>query len=289
MTVTKKTKNKLTEKAMLLHLTINNYGGSKKDKTITTTVCLENQAKSDAGSWWTKMIPKNELDPISAASMKCRNTVTKFTLPWMDGGFRILPSARFLDYSKEMRDNVTNYDKAVNNFIQRYPEIVKNASKRLGKLMQNQDLLSVSEMKSKFRIKVDILPMPTADDFRIELGDAEANEVKEQVEQSINGALQNSMADVWRQLSEMVTKIETTLKDPKKKFKNSLISNLVDFCKIMPSLNLTDDDELKDLRKAVMDKLTKLQPDVLRDNKTERKAASIKAKEMLQRIAKYKK
>jgi len=283
---TKKTKNKLSEKAILINLTIHNYGGAKKDKKVTTTTCLVMQAKADAGSWWTRTIPKSEIDPITAASMKCRNILTKYTLPFLENGFRILPSARFTEFSKEMREGIENYHAVVSVFIKRYPEIVGNRQ-RLGKLAENITFPSVAEMKSKFSIRVETMNVPTTDDFRINLGDAEANEIKANVEDSINTALKNSMTEIWNQLAELIAHVEKTLKDPKKKFKDSLIDNLTNFCKLIPKINLSDDENLEELRKDIIEKLTKLNCDDLRTDKVQRKTASKKATDLLKKMQDY--
>ena len=280
--------NKLSEKAMLVQITINGTSGKRKDKKVTREIVTAIHAHSDAGDWWTRLIPKSEIDPITSAGMKCRNTLNKFTLPWMDGGLRILPSARFTEYSKAIRTDIEAYFIAVDNFLKHYPRIVSDAKERLGDFLDGQSLPTLSEMRGKFDLRQSILPLPTINkDFRIGLSDEETSEIQNTIEESINSALSNTMKDVWGQLTKLVEHVEKTLKDPNKKFKNSLISNLTEFCELLPTLNLTNDAELEDIRNEISKKLTNLQPDVLRDNKTERKVATKKAKTLLNKIKQY--
>ena len=74
---------------------------------------------------------------------------------------------------------------------------------------------------------------------------------------------------------------------PKKIFRNSLISNLKDFCELIPKLNLTNDSKLEEFRKDITQKLTTLRPDNLRDSKAERKTAHKAAKDILKKMKDY--
>jgi len=282
-----KRKNNLSEKAMLVHLRISSWSGRKLDKRQTREVITTANVASDAGSWWTHMIPKSEIKRVEAANFQVRVTHHKLTLPWMDGGLRILPSAMFMTYTKKMRKVIAEYDEAVSEFVSRYPQMVANAPKRLKKLMNGFQFPTAQAIKTKFSITTDILPMPHASDFRCELSNDEVKDIKTNIENSINTMTATAMSSIWEQLTELIGKIEATMKDPKKIFRDTLISNLKDFCELIPKMNLTDDNKLETLRKEAIAKLAELKPIDLRESKADRKKAHKSAKEILTKMKGY--
>ena len=284
MTIKKK---KLNEKAMLAHFQISCWTGRTKDSQVSYEVTLTKNADGDAGAWWTYLVPKRALKEVYRTAAICRSTHWKFTLPWQDGGCRILPSAMFLDYKAAMREVTTNFEEAVRDFIKEYPTIMAASQKRLGKLSQNKILPSASTLKTKFGHHTDMFPLPTAADFRIDLSSDDLEDVKKQVEASINSVTAKAMSSVWERLHELVGKIEGTLKQPKKIFRDTLISNLSDFCELLPKLNITDDTNLEAMRQEAVSKLTQLKPGSLRDDKSERKQASKAAKDFLAKMKDY--
>lgn len=277
----------LNRKAMLVYLRMSMWTGRKKDKEVTAEVIRQKNSDTDSGAWWTYLIPAKALRTVDTAYHKCRNVHYKLTLPWMDGGLRILPSAMFEDYSKAMREVTAEYDEAVDSFLKDYPGLIAEAQKRLGSLLNGAILPTASEIKNKFKHSQDIMPMPTATDFRVDLATEDVNRVKKNLTSNIEAMTSKAMTDLWSRLSELVGKVEETLGNPNKKFKNSLIENLGDFCKVIPKMNITDNKQLEKTRKEVIGKLSSLYPEDLRKNKKDRKQAHKDAKDILNKMKSF--
>lgn len=277
----------LNRKAMLVYLRMSMWTGRKKDKDVTAEILRRKNSENDSGAWWTYLVPAKALRAVDTAYHKCRNVHYKLTLPWMDGGLRILPSAMFMEYGKAMREVTAEYDVAVDSFIKDYPILIADARKRLGDLLNGAVLPTAAEIKHKFKVSQDILPMPVASDFRVELAQEDLNEMKKNLSVNIESMTSKAMTDLWGRLSELIEKIEKTLGDPNKKFKNSLIDNLGDFCKLIPKMNITGSKELEKMRKEVFEKLAVLHPDNLRKFKRERKQAHKDAKDVLKKMKAY--
>jgi hypothetical protein len=260
------------------------WTGRKKDSKVGRDVCLDKDAEADDGAWWTYMIPKAKLKRMDTARGRCRTQWIKETLPWMDGGIRILPSALFMQYTKRMREYIKEYEEAKDEFLKDYPTIVEDAKRRLGKLAKGKRFPNVSEIRNKFDITLDVLPIPTVGDFRVQLGDKQLEKAQKEVERTINTMVDKAMEELWLQFKNLIAKVEATMSDPKKKFKDSIIKNLEDFCELVPKMNLTDDDKLESLRRDVKARLAQLKPDELRNNKHSRKKAAKTAKEILAKV-----
>ena len=282
-----KTKNNLSEKAMLINLRISMWTGRTKDRRITSEVISNNKSQTDSGAWWTYLIPKKNMAAINNASGKLRSLHYSLTLPWMDGGLRILPSAMFMNYAEKMRKAIAEYDKVTDEFIKEYPTIIANAQERLGQLLDGKKLPTTNEIRDRFGVSKDVMPLPSTNDFRVKLGDAEVNQIKKQMTISINEMTENAMADLWSRFAELIEKVEHTLGKSDKIFRDSMISNLKEFCDLVPNLNMTDDEALEAVRKEVTEKLTNLMPENLRKNKKERQIAHKDAQDILKKMKGY--
>jgi len=278
---------RLSERAMLTQLSFSVWTGRTQDNRVSEEVTVSKNAERDGGIWWTALIPKRSLRNINTAYNKCKATHNRLTLPWRDGGVRILPTAMFLEYSKAMREVKAEFDEAVDEFLKRYPEILKNARKRLGKLLDDKKLPTAVEVKRKFGVYQEIYPLPDIADFRVNLSKEDVDETRKQMKTSIDNTIEKAMTGIWQQLAELIGKVEKTLKEPKKVFRDSRISNLKKFCELIPKLNLTDDSKLEDFRKEVVKELVNLRPDNLREIKPERAVGAKTARDMLKKMKDY--
>jgi hypothetical protein len=279
---------KLSEKAMLVSFTISTWTGRVKDSKVSNEITTNKQADSDAGAWWTYLIPKSALKDVNRTAAQCRVAFWKFTLPWQDSGNRILPSALFMDYTNAMREAKNDYNEAVSDFLKIYPELITSAQARLGKLSQNKTLPSIDVVGSKFGYHTNVLPLPASPDFRFnELSGDELKELNAQSSNSINNITSKAMSSIWDRFNELVDKVESTLTQPDKIFRDTLITNLSDFCTLLPKMNIADDAKLEEMRKVAIDKLTNLKPSSLREDKKERKDAAKAAKDVLAKLKEY--
>jgi len=285
--ITKKEGTQLSEKAMLVKLNISVWTGRKKDRTVTNEIIDNKHAYGDAGAWWTYLVPRKEMRRVHIAEDKCRTIWRECTLPWDDAGSRILSSKMFLEYNKRMRKAVEEFHEAVEEFIADYPNIAQNAKTRLGELAKTNKLPTASEIRNKFNFAQHIMPMPVATDFRVSLSEADVDAVREQIEADVNNAMKKAMTDIWVRLSDLVSKLEQTLKKPDKIFRDTLITNIGQFCKIMPKLNIMDDANINNIHKEVMEQLAKLKPETLRTNKRARRNTAKKAKDIMKKMEVY--
>lgn len=278
------THNRLSERAMLVHLRTSMWTGRSKDERVISNVCHTFQAEEDAGDWFTDLVPRAALQPVNLARMRCRHVYFKYILPWMDGGLRILPAVMYLKYKEEMRKAVMEYEAAVETFLKKYPTLIAQAQKRLGHLLDGRHLPTVAEIRYKFTIQESVLPMPEATDFRAQIGQDEIDEVRTQVTESIQNHTGQAMTELWNNLQTLVQKVAGTLKEPDKTFRDSLIGNLRDFCDTLPHYNLVGDTRLEEIRQETIKQIAELDPDELRQDHKVRKVASRRAQRLADKM-----
>lgn len=278
---------RLSERVMLTSLSTHEWTGKKKDKAMSQIACSSVNAEKDVVEAIISLAPPGELQPINVARSRVYRRFVELTLPWMDGGLRILPADMYLKYRDEMNKVIAAHTEAVNAFATRWPEIVANKDKRLGSLASKYRLPTVAELKGKFYIKQDIFPLPETADFRVDISQNEADEIRTQVAASLDSASNKAMCEVWNRLSNLVNDVAETMVQKDKKFRDSLIKKLKDFCATIPKYNITDNADLENVRKEVLTKLANLNPEDLREIPNNRKKAAKDAKDVLDRIKDY--
>jgi len=278
---------KLSERAMLVDFTVSQYSGRRKDKELTEAVVVKAKAESDTGSWWTSVVPASSMAEVNSAINQARVFYGTQTLPWLDTGCRILPAESFLPFSSEMRKLEARYWKGVDDFLQKYPDICDRAKDRLGDLYKPELFPDPSDLRAKFNWVLNVLPLPDATDFRVDLGDDAVKEIQENIERQVKGVMEKAVRDTWKRLHTVVSRVAERLNDPEGVFRDSLIGNVKELCDLLPRLNITEDVELARMTKEVKAKIAKQSPTELRGDKAQRQQTADAAEDILKRMAGY--
>lgn len=276
--------------AMLVYVRKSKYTGAKEDRNIAEEVCSLKGAERGSGKWRTFLIPRKELKDIMSAESYVDSVFRKWTMPWLDGGIRVLPSENFMGFRRDFREALDAHAKAVETFVtERYPEIAKKAeaSQRLGHLLDGQRMPTPEEVRDRFGIIHQILPMPEAGDLRLGRDEEEVKEIEAMAAKAIEDNNKRAVGSVWQALADHVEKLAEKLSDTDKKITDKVIGNLIDLCYEIPRRNITNDPELEAMQKEVVQKLCTLQTDTIKEDKKARKDAANAAKDVLEKLKKY--
>ena len=289
----------ITEKAMLVRVSISQWTARKHDARISDEVAAQHGTTRDAGRYNKVLIAKSALDKVAKAAGAARQFHYENTLPWSDmGDARILPSANYFEYSRRMEALQAEFDIARREFIDAYPHYVEEARTRLNGLFDADDYPARSAMVRKFRFKVGVEPLPDASDFRVKLGADEEARIRADIEVSTKAAIDGAVRDLWQRVHDCVSKMAERLSaykvemvDGKERvsnpFRDTLVSNLRDLVDLLPRLNLTDDPALARMRDQLADKLCQHEPETLRDNDAVRAQVARDASSLLADMAGY--
>lgn len=236
----------LQDSAMLANLQIRAWTARKLDKTVTAEVDAAHQAH-DAGRFNKLLIDKAALDPFTKLTSKIRDFHYRQTLPWGDNGDRLLPATQYLAYTAQLRSLRAEADAAVATFVAAYPSLVAAARARLGTLYDARDYPAASDIASRFAVGVELLPVPDAHDFRVELAEGEAERVRAQIMDTVQARQAGAARECWRRLHEVLTNLATTMAKDKPVFRDSLVGNVAELVELLPRLNVMDDAALNDL------------------------------------------
>jgi hypothetical protein len=285
----------LTERCMLVNLSISQWTAVKNDKQVTREVSQQHQSEEKMGRYNKCLVAKNALETLKKLAGCARTEHYTRTLPWRDGGDRILSSAGYFEYSRVMRDKSREWDTAVDDFCANYQTFVDDARARLNGLFKDSDYPTVAQIRGKFSLAFELFPMPTADDFRVNLGDAETARIRAEIEATANGMLARAMSDVWARLQDVVSKMSARLKayeqsnlgGVKNPFRDTLVTNITDLLGILPSLNLTNDANITAFADEIAASLTAYTPDQLRESERARVDVATRADEILSKMSAF--
>lgn len=276
----------LNEKAMLVYMNISFWTARKYDKKISQEV--ENKYGADEAGRYNKiLIAKEHLSNIQKIISTARTFHYANSLPWMDNGGRLLPTANYFDYVKAIRNFQDEYEREVNNFLIVYPNLKQDARQRLNAMFDEEDYPDVNTLETKFNIKNMILPVPEADDFRVSLTEEEVDSIKESLEEQVKDSTEAAMNDLWKRLFKVVSHMSERLSDPDNKFKNTLVENIEDLCELLPKLNITDNQVLAVAVNEIKAKLTTNDSQTLRDNDVVRRKTAVEAQKILNKMRPY--
>lgn len=239
--------------AMLVDLNISVWTGRKMDKTVSDEIDASKHTKARAGNYHKKLLAGTaRLDELQKLVATIRVWHYEQTLPWSDGGSRLLPMKNFFDYKATLGDYERQFDDAVKDFLLEYDTLVTAAAFQLGDLFNKEDYPELIKLMSKFRMRYVFLPVPDAGDFRIDVNEASKTELQAQYEKFYNDKLNDAMQDAWDRLHDCLTRMSDKLAgDEKQIFRDSLVNNATDMCELLTKLNVTNDPKLESARKTL--------------------------------------
>ncbi len=269
----------LQERAMLANLTIRAWTARKQDKKVTAEVEQQHGAK-DAGNFNKLLIDKNALQPLSQHSGRVRDFHYKMTLPWGDNGDRLLPSQAYMDYTNAMRTYRSENEALADDFAKQYPQLVADARSKLGSMYDPNDYPPIDDIRQRFGIAIHFLPVPDANDFRVDVGAEAANEIKESITKAVTERQAEAIKECWSRLYEAVSKIGEVMSRDNPRIYDSLFTNTEDLVDLIPKLNITDDPKLNGVCQEIRNSLL-VDPDRLRRSGIKRREVAHAADDIL--------
>jgi hypothetical protein len=269
------------------------WSARKHDREASEEIAQRHGAHADAGRYNKVLLPKEALAEVQKIVSDARQEHYFMTLPWDDNGYRVLPSAAYMDHTGKMRELSNRFSPAVDALAREFGNLVEQAKVRLGGLFRPEDYPAPDELRSKFSFETKVMPLPDAGDFRVTLGDEEKERIKKQITAAVEASLQVASRDLWQRLFEAVSHLAERLQAYKvteegveHPFRDSVVTNLVRLVDVLPKLNVTGDPELERLASQVRASLL-VDPQELRKSESVRSETAKAATAIAQRMQAY--
>lgn len=291
--------SKLSERAMLVTLHLGSWSGMMHDKEVTEAVNADFKADAKkAGRYNKRLVASEFLQGVSSAHNNARKIHRVLTLPWEDDGTRILTTQGYLGYQEQMKGCRDKCEAEVRKFVADLPEYIKEARVRLGDMFNEDDYPDVKELEEKFSFDIEVKNLPESGDFRAQVGDAHMKSIVKDIEKRCNRRMEAAVDDVFIRIQEAVAHMSERLRafqpaDPAKgkkvegRIRDTVVYNIHQLAELIPSLNLTNDKRLEDLRVAMLSDLVEHSPEILRADTKVRQQTISKADKLLKKVEAY--
>jgi hypothetical protein len=255
--------------AMLVEFNASVWTARKLDRKVSEEVVASKSAGSKAAARVNKnlLAGRNELDVIQAHVTSVRNYVYDNTLPWSDSGLRLLPTIRFAEFNARMQQEEDKYWDLCKSFVSVYPTLITAQAMALGDMFKRDEYPSPDSIAHRFGFNVNYMPVPTAGDFRIDVGNDAQRELQEKLSKLADERVAKAMDDVRRRVKEHLERMADRLgidviegEAKPRRFHDSLVETGFELCDLVKGLNVVNDPDLEHARASLEGVLCSVNP-----------------------------
>lgn len=246
--------------ALLVEFNASQWTARKLDKSTTEEVVRGKGAGDKGAARVNKnlLAGRKELEVINQHVGAVRTYMYDNTLPWSDSGIRLLPSINFMQFNDKMQEYETAFNSLVDEFIDVYPTLITAQAMALGDMFKRDEFPSPHELKHKFNFRLNFMPVPSAGDFRVDVGNDAQKELQDKLSKLADERVENAMRDVKTRLKEHLDRMSDRLSFDvvgqevvTRKFHDSLLDTAHELCEMVKMLNVVNDQELEGARRSL--------------------------------------
>ena len=256
----------LRDKAMLVSLRRNQFNPAKLDRSATGIAEAALQAQKGAGKY-TKRLLKN-CDQLKAAQEKYRLIYEYYrdnSLPWMNDGVRIIPTTAYLDFMTTIGTMKSEAETAVRDLYNVWDQAVAADAQHLGGMFNPLDYPTKDEMLRQWNIRVNVMPVPSAEDFRVDISEEDKADLDAAVKEVEEQATVEVLTQLLKPVKAMADKLSVPIGQEGSVFRDTLVSNLSDVCRRAKNLNINNDQRISETIKEVENVLSTVDCQSLRE------------------------
>jgi hypothetical protein len=236
---------------------------------------------------------RSELEQISSLVTEARNYVYDNTLPWSDSGQRLLIGSRFLKFNERIEDYRDKFQQTVDAFVTLYPTLITAQAMALGDMFNRAEFPPASEIVHKFAMSCEYVPVPSAGDIRVDIGNQAQDDLRVRLEQMANARVDKAMSEVTDKfvahLKRMADRLTTDTDDKTgeptaRRFTETLVSGAFELCDLVSDYNITGDPLLALARKTLEEKLAGVTAVTLREDPVKREDVRATVSSILNRF-----
>ena len=282
--------SKLSGSALIVNMSLSVWTGRKLDKRVSEAVDQQNSTKTRAGNYHKNLLAgSGKLEEITKVANAVRTWHYTVTQPWGDNGDRVLNMASFIDYKSRLTEYEQQFTNAVNAFLNEYDTLVSSAAFQLGDLFNRDDYPMREQIVDKFGFRYAFSPLPTAGDFRVDIGEEGLREMRDHYENVLSTRVSDAMQDAWDRLHDVLTRMSERLSDTedgkRKIFRDSLVDNAIEVCGLLRHFNITGDVRMEAMRMELEDALRNVDASSLRESDHMREQTKQKVDALLDKFS----
>ncbi len=306
----------IASSAMIGSLNISVWEARKLDKNTQAEVLANKGAKSRRAATVSKHLFSEcpSLEAIKTLRGEARVWFNNATLPWDDNGGRLITTAQYLRVMDQAAKYEQRFNDLLNIFVNVYGTEISKQAFEMGSLFDRSEYPPVSEVRGKFRFALSVSPVPLAGDFRVDIGNEAAAQLKAQYERALAERVSGAVADTWQRVKaqvewvhermtavlehdpDQVEEIPTTdnngvvvsveiKKKRRPKLYDSMLEQGLELCAMLRDLNVTNDPRLEAARQDLETALTRVDIGSLKESTELQRATKSAMQDILDKFA----
>jgi len=272
--------------SMLVDIGISQWAARKKDKRASASVISDNTAETGVASVHKDLLAGcAELTAVHKMTSAIRVYHQAHTLPW--GMNNLLPTAWYFDYHKDMTDMFAQWETKVSEFVAAYEWQVAQQTvlaNKLGDMFDPSEYPPADTIRQKFHYRFGYMPVPT-NDWRVQIGEEGTSQLTEQFSNYVQDNVHTMFQSVWKRLYAYLERASERLDyvdhGDKKKFHDTLVTNVTDMFEVLDVCNVTGDSQMSAMKLKLEDAFYCVTPDALRDDAYMRKETKRKVDDII--------
>ena len=246
--------------ALLVELNVSQWTARKLDRSTTDELVSNKHAQAKGAARVNKNLfaGRTELEVVGQHVTETRSFVYDNTLPWSDSGIRLLPSAKFMEFNAKLQQAEDKFYGLVTEFVTVYPSLITAQAMALGDMFNRNDYPQPTDIEHRFNFNVNYMPVPASGDFRVDIGNDAQEELRKKLSSLADERVEYAMKDIKGRLLDHLKRMSDRLsidyvsgEAKPRKFHDSLLDGAHDLCDLASSLNIINDPQLDDARKAL--------------------------------------
>lgn len=306
----------IASSAMIGSLNISVWEARKLDRSTQAEVLATKGAKSRRAATVSKHLFSEcpSLEAIKTLRGEARVWFNNATLPWDDNGGRLITTAQYV----RVMDQAARYEQRFNHLIETFlnvyqTEISKQAFE-MGALFDRSEYPPADNVRGKFKFSLSVSPVPLAGDFRVDIGNEAAAQLKAQYVRVMEQRVAGAVSDTWQRVKaqvewvhermtavlehdpDAVEEIPTTdengtvvrvdiKKKRRPKLYDSMLEQGLELCQLLKDLNVTNDPRLERARQDLEAALTRVDLDSLKESTELQRATKSAMQDILDKFA----
>jgi len=302
--------------AMLGSINMSVWEARKQDRKTADEVTSSKGARSKRAATVHKHLFAEcpALEAIKSLRGEARQWFNQVTLPWDDNGRRLVTTAQYLAVTDQARRYEQRFNDLVRVFVGTYSTEISKQAFEMGALFDRSEYPPAEEVADKFRFLFTIEPVPTAGDFRVDIGNEAQRELREQYEKAMDQRVAGAVADAWGRVRDQVEwvreRMEAVLShdpdaveeiktldpdgnvlsvDIKKKRRPKLYDSMLEqglaLTDLLKDLNVTNDPRLEDARRQLEAALSRVDIDSLKESPELQRATKAAMEDILDKFS----
>lgn len=278
--------SKLSERAVLVKLSLHKWGAEITDNKANDRIHGEESTDKKFTKAYKKLISPKVMNRIFYNYSKLYKFHTENTLPWADGGWRLLPTEAYFNYISTFNGLKSEAEKLVNEMVQNYTTLRGEAKEHLKSLFNEGDYPNATELASKFDIELVVSPVPSDTfDIRVGLTEDQVADIQNELTERFNDQIKEAQLSLFDKLESALDYFYSKVSRENSHYVNKALDDLENLVNLIPKLNFNNNENLTKACDTIRKEICSLSSTSLHKDDKLRQGSALKAK-MLQKMVK---